>query len=68
MIASLAAGRLLTVSVPTKKVNLPAITEPMAAINALEQFFETKPSLSDEESVRLVTASQKRNPQTLPPS
>ena len=62
MIASLAAGRLLSVPPATKKVALPAISEPMAVIDALEQFFETQPSLSTEEFVRLVTASQKRKP------
>jgi hypothetical protein len=59
MIASLAAGRLLSVPPATKKVMLPAISEPMAVIDALERFFETKTSLSAEEFVRLVAASQK---------
>ena len=62
MIASLASGRLLSVPPATKKVNLPPIAEPMAVINALEQFFETNPSLGAEEFVQLVSASQKRKP------
>jgi hypothetical protein len=62
MIASLAAGRLVSVPPAAKKVMLPAISEPMAVIDALEQFFETNPSLNAEEFVRLVAASQKRKP------
>jgi hypothetical protein len=60
MLASLAAGRLLSLPPVTKKVNLPSIPEPMAVINALEQFFETSPSLSAEDFVRLATSSQRR--------
>jgi len=58
MIASLAAGRLLSVPPATRKRSpCPRYHEPMAVIDALEQFFETQPSLStEEEFVRLVTA------------
>jgi len=57
MIASLTARRL-SVPVATKKITLPPIAEPMAVVNALEQHFNTKPSLSAEEFVRIITASQ----------
>ncbi len=60
MIASLTAGRLLRVTPAAKKINLPPISDPVAVVNALEQFFETQPSLSSEEFVRLVASSQKR--------
>jgi hypothetical protein len=62
MISSLSSGRLLSVPPMEQKVTLPAISEPMAVVNALEQFFETKSPLSAEEFVRLATASQKRKP------
>jgi hypothetical protein len=57
MIASLTARRL---SVPpaTKKITLPPIAEPMAVVKALEQHFNTKPSLSAEEFVGIITANQ----------
>lgn len=60
MIASLAAGRLLSSPPAEKKFNLPPITEPMAVLHALEHFFEAKPSLSAEEFLHLVTTCQKR--------
>jgi len=60
MIASLAAGTLLSAPLAVKKITLPAISEPMAVVNALERFFETKPTLSADEFVRIVTSSQRR--------
>jgi hypothetical protein len=59
MIASLTARRL-SVPAATKKITLPPIAEPMAVVNALEQHFNTKPSLSAEEFVRISTASQRQ--------
>lgn len=59
MIASVTANRALS-PFALKKVMLPPISEPMAVLNALEQFFEDKASLSADEFMKLVTASQGR--------
>jgi PilZ domain len=61
MIASVTAKRAQTPPAQ-KKMMLPPISEPMSALNALEQFFEENAALSAEEFVKLVTASQGRKP------
>ena len=60
MLASLAASRLHSVAPAEKRFNLPPISDPMAILDSLERFFESKPSLTSDEFLRIVHTSQKR--------
>ena len=68
MVASLnrSAGRQGAAETKTqtktqKELALPPITEPSAALNSLLRHFETNPSLTADEFVRLLTNSQQRD-------
>ena len=61
-IASPSAGNLrIPETKPKRTLNLPPITQPGAALDAISQPFEAKATLSAEEFVRIVTDSQPRS-------